>query len=393
MKAAGRHLLWVLLAPGWLLAQPAPRVADLRFSVGIQLLGVHTHGAKADLSGQGVLEPVGDRFDLFARRARFGISGRLDDRIDFRVVLYYDNLGKDRFSGTRSTPSDGTVGVWDAFWLWHARPEWLNFTVGYFRPQIGRESITSGFQTSSNMDKLPTQIYQRQHTVGRSNGREMGVNVGGLRHFGKWGFNYNAGFFDTSHERIVGQPNGAPNWTPLVVGRAAVSLGQPEMAQYGIDYVVNYFNQRRGVTGAIAYARQGETNVFRRNETVNLDVLANYRGWNFDAELDFLRRARLGGGSYTDRVWHVRTGYNIPARSTWVEPVVAVMHFRGDTLSPYRNGRERYLDLGVNWYVRQTRVKFNLHYTRQSGSGISNRSDEHTFLRGNLIGLGMQFVY
>jgi hypothetical protein len=392
MRTAEGFALLAVLAPGLSAQATAPRVSDLRFSVGVQLMGVHTQGAQADI-GSGRLEPVEDRFDLFARRARLSISGRLEENIEFRLVLYYDNLGKDRFGGTRSTPNEGTVGVWDAFWTWHAQPTWANLTVGYFRPQIGRENITSGFQTNSNMDKLPTQVYQRQHTVGRSSGREVGVNLGGFRNYGKWSLNYNGGFFDTSHEKVTGQAFGGSKWAPLLVGRAALTLGQPEMRQYGIDYVVNHFNQRKGVTFASAYARQGDNNAFQRNETVNLDALANYGPWNLDAEYDFMKRRTLAGRDYLDRAWHVRAGYNIRVRTWWVEPVAAVMRFRGDRFSPFPGGRDRYLDFGVNWYVQNTRVKLNVHHTRQSGTSVSNCTDGRTFLRGNLTGIGMQFVY
>jgi hypothetical protein len=49
--------------------------------------------------------------------------------------------------------------------------------------------------------------------------------------------------------------------------------------------------------------------------------------------------------------------------------------------------------VGLNWYVRETRVKLNVHCTRQKGSGVSNYSDGATFLRGNMVGLGVQLVY
>ncbi len=389
---------WLVLAP-CMRAQTIqlPRVGELRFSAGIQLTGIYTSGGQGDINGDRWLEPVDNRFDFGARRARFSVSGRVTEGLDldFRVVFYYDNLGRDRFTGTRTTPSDGTVGVWDAFWMWHAQPTWANFTIGYFRPQIGRENMTSGFQTNSNMDKLPTQVYQRAHTVGRSSGREMGLNWGGLRNRSKWGVNYNVGLFDTSHQAVTGQIYGSAHWSPLVVSRVAVSLGQPEMPSYGIDYQINYFNRRKGVTVAAAYATQGQTDVFLRNETLNFDVLANYAGLNLDAEFDLLRRHSTLPVQYTDRVWHIRSGYNIRApHGTWLEPVVAYMRFRGDRMSVlYPNGRDRVLDMGLNWYVRETRVKLNVHCTRQAGSGISNLSDQSTFLRGNMVGLGVQLVY
>lgn len=376
-------------------AQPAqlPRISDLQIGAGIQFTGIYTTGAKADLDGDQSLDSVHDRFDIGARRARFSVSGTVGETVNFRVVFYYDNIGRDRFTGTRANPNEGNVGVWDAFWTWHANPAWANVTVGYFRPQLGRESITSGFQTNSSMDKLPTQIYQRAHMVGRPSGRETGINVGGLYLRPKWSLNYNVGFFDTSHEKVTGQAFGGERWSPLVVGRLALSLGDPEIRTYAIDYQTNYFGQRNGVTGAVSYARQGETDVFQKNETIGFDLLANYRNLNLDAELDVMRRNALARLEYTDTVWHVRTGYNIRARTTILEPVVAYMRFTGDHYSVFPDGQDELLDLGLNWYIRETRVKLNVHHTRQKGSGVSNVSDGKTFQRGNMIGFGVQFVY
>jgi hypothetical protein len=373
--------------PLW--AQTVPRLSDLRFSAGVQLVGIWTTGAEADINGDHQLEPVSDRFNFSLRRARFSISGRVAEELnlEFRVVFYYDNVGRDKYTGTRAGTGDGSVGIWDAFWMWRAQPSWANITVGYFRPQIGRENLTSGFQTNSSMDKLPTQVYQRAHLLNRSSGRALGINLGGLHNRPKWGVNYNAGVFDPSNYSGV-------RWSPLVVGRVALTLGDPEMETYGIDYLINYFNRRKGLTLATSYAHQGPTDFFRKNETWNCDLLANYGSLNLDAELDFLRRRTPAQFLSSDRVWHVRSGYNIRApRSTWLEPVVALMRFRGDRYSVYPNGRDRLLDMGVNWYVRETRVKLNLHCTRQKGSGVSNLSDGTTFLRGNMVGMGLQFVY
>lgn len=370
----------------------APRISDLRIGVGVQMTGEVTNGAQADVNGDGILDRVSDRMDFSIRRGRVSFSGHLLESLEFRVIFFYDNLGKDRFSSTRSSPADEKVGLSDAFWTWHASP-WANLTAGYFRPQIGRENITSGFQTTSGMDKLPTQTYLRTHLVGRTSGREVGVNFGGLRSGKKWSFNYNLGFFDTGHERVTGQAGGGDLWAPLLVARGALSLGDPEMTAYAIDYVSNYFGRRRGATLAAGYARQGANNAFHSNETVNFDLLANYRNWNLDAEFDVLKRHERTGASCTDKVWHVRSGYNIRARSTWVEPVAAYMRFSGGANSPNRNGRDELTDVGVNWYLRETRVKLNLHRTWQRGSGISAYSDGRTFQRGNLLGIGLQFVY
>jgi len=387
-----RWLLGLFSLPGFAQQVQLPGLQELRIGAGVQITGIYTRGTLADISKQGRLEPVDDRFDLGIRRARLTVSGRIRNDLDFRVIFYYDNVGRDRFTGTRGTPSEGNVGIWDAFWMWSARPGWLHLTIGYFRPQLGREHITSGVQTNSSMDKLPTQNYLRFHAIGRSNGRETGINAGGLYLGRGWSVNYNAGFFDASHEKLVGEAYGGQRWSPLLVGRLALTLGQPEMSNYGIDYQINYFGRRRGITGALNYSHQGHTNVFSKNEVAGFDVLANYGPLNFDAEFESLRRLRLDGARYRDRVWHVRTGYNIRARTGWVEPVVAVMRFTGSPLSVWANGRDRVTDLGVNWYVQQTRIKFNVHYTRQSGCPLSGY-DDGKIRRGNMVGLGIQLLY
>ncbi|WP_240462306.1 hypothetical protein [Myxococcus sp. CA023] len=54
---------------------------------------------------------------------------------------------------------------------------WLS--VGLFRPQVGRESLTSGFEVDS-LDKAITQGPLREHLTGTESGRAPGVDVGGL---------------------------------------------------------------------------------------------------------------------------------------------------------------------------------------------------------------------
>ena len=103
-------------------AAQVPRLSDLRFGVGVQITGVYTQGTLADINNDGKLEPVDDRFDIGLRRGRFSVAGALGTNMDFRVVFYFDNIGRDRYTGTRGTPGEGNAGIWDAFWNWHASP-------------------------------------------------------------------------------------------------------------------------------------------------------------------------------------------------------------------------------------------------------------------------------
>ena len=106
IRRAANVLWWLILTlvlPPPIEAQTVqiPRVSDLRFSAGVQLVGIYTGGAQADINGDRRLEDVANRFDFSARRARFSISGRVTEGLDldFRIVFYYDNLGRDRFTG------------------------------------------------------------------------------------------------------------------------------------------------------------------------------------------------------------------------------------------------------------------------------------------------------
>jgi len=344
-----------------------------------QLQGVYTFSSQRDAAG----ETVEDRFDLYLRRARLGLKGRVREVLSYRIVFAYDNVGRDRYTATPGTPQDQDsteFRIWDAFFTWHAHPEWANVTAGHFRPQVGRESITSGFAVDS-FTKALANSYVRKHLVGRSSGRETGVNVGGLAQCGRIGLNYNLGAFDTNHEDIVGTPQGGTDWAPLFTGRVAVTLGDPEMDRYRIGYRTNYFGKRNGTTLAVNASHQGRTDLFEMNRLVGFDALSNYGNVNISAEYDLLSRD-TGTLRYTDRVYHVRVGYNIHLASGQViEPACMYSEFNGDGDSvKWPDQRQESTNLGVNWYL-DANLELTLFYVWQD--------DEKD--TGDFIGLGCQF--
>lgn len=133
---------------------PSLKVSDLKFSVGVQLLGVYTTGAKAAINGDGVPKEVDDRFDTLLRRDRFGVSGTVWQTVDFLVALDRQP-GAGSFHGAKSPPNEAGVTVRDAYRTWCANRKWANITAGLLRPRIGRQGVTSWSQTNSSMDKLP----------------------------------------------------------------------------------------------------------------------------------------------------------------------------------------------------------------------------------------------
>jgi hypothetical protein len=364
------------------------------------------------------------RSDLFLRRARIGVRGNFRPDIRYTFNFAYDNAGKavpGAASGTPQASDNREFYVWDAFATVRLHPQWAHLTIGYFRPQVGRESITTAFKVDS-FPKGLTNSYPREHIVGRGMGRETGINLGGLGRAGAVQVNYNLGVFDPDHEKIAGPEDGRTRWAPMWAGRVAVTRGDPEMQRYGIGYGENRFGERRGITVAVNGTYQGQTDEtydpgetpedpatyrggFERNVLWGVDLLANTGNFNLSAEYDRLHRrlhppaqaAKIGGPAcveYTDTVWHVRVGYNIALpESRFLEPVVMFTRFQGDRHSiRYPAGIHEGLDVGLNWFLDRNRLKISLHYIWQDGRPVSRFSTGKDEL-GDFLGLGMQLVY
>ncbi len=351
----------------------------------IQLWGVYSSDVE---DGNG--DTVHSRGDLYVRRGRFGVKGSIREDVAYKICLAYDNLGKNDSTASSGTPQANASDnrefyIWDTIFTWKVDPTWLNITAGYFRPQVGRESITTAFKVNSFIKSLANG-FVRRHIVGRGPGRETGVNVGGLYHDSDWGFNYNVGVFDTNHANIQGvNTPGGTKWSPLVAGRFAFTLGDPEMNAYSIGYGTNYYGRRRGATLALNVTQQQETEMFRKNNMIGVDMLTNYDNLNVSGEVDWLKR-NVGAFSYTDTVYHGRVGWNIPLdNGQHVEPAVMYSRFHGATDSINSAQSQSATDVGVNWYIDKHKCKVNLHYTWQDDNNMQDL--------GNFLGLGVQFVF
>lgn len=367
-----------------------------------------------------------NRMDFFLRRSRVGFQGKISENLSWRVWFAYDNVGLD--SHTALTKSNnGLIGVnsnnkefylWDAFFTYALHKNWANITVGYFRPQVGRESITAGFEVTS-FEKALTNFYLRQHIVGIGPGRDTGINIGGLYNDekSKWGINYNFGIFNT------GKFNGGTGGDSLLyTARIALSLGDPEMEKYGMGYKVNYFGKRNGITLAVNYSYQGraqDTNSyplavkggvwtgsdltinvpkysFKNNQLLGFDILANYKDFTFNTEYDELKRDYDRSNlSYKDKVWHVRAGYNFTLpNKTILEPAITYSEWKGSNSSLNGNGKFKTTDVGLNWYIKQNKLKLNLHYVDQNGSAYSlYTGTNQNGKAGDYIGVGIQLIF
>lgn len=365
---------------------------NINVSVWGQLWGTYSLDQQRLNDASGELETVDDRADVFLRRARVFLKGQPLDNLKFTLQLYYDRLGQNRFNNIRGGSNDANLGIWDAFVSYSILNNYLNLTAGYFRPQVGRESITSATQVNS-FEKAFTQNYQRDHAIGRPNGRETGLNLGGLALWDNFGINYNFGFFDSNHGRLTGDGAEGFNNAYIYSGRVVFMIGDPEMDKYKIGYKINYFGDRKGLSVAVNGTYSGETDLFDENTFIGADLLFNWNWLALDAEYDVLSRT-FGDMDYTDVVWHVRAGYTIPFDNFHLEPSVLYNKFEGDENSMiYPNGTDEAIDLGVNFYLYKNNLKLSGHYILNQGEPRSKKTDGTNFDLGDVVCMGLQFNF
>lgn len=406
--------------PRWL---PKKEGFKLTIKSMVQLWSIYSTDFEIYNASTGAYERVDDRFNVSLRRARLAFSGEPYPRLQYTVMLFYDQIGRDVLSSGIgvTNKADPSVGIWDAFFQWKALPqsEALNVVAGWFRPQIQRESITSGWSVNS-FEKSMSQSYVRNHLVGTGPGRAAGINIGGLVNRDHLGFNYNVGVFTPATTALNGSSSGK-NFSPLLTGRVVLTLGDPEFKEYGISYDINYFNQRKGLSLDFNAAVQGKSEQFESASTFGPGFLLNYGPLNLDGEWMWMSRSgreelpeqevrkfpsKTGAG-------HIRAGVNIPAGRFVLEPIVMVMHFEGAydaagqaDAAALKNssGAETTYEVGINYYLDQKRLKLMLHYTfREGDPGAAgdgamvnqyfSQSGVGAIRRGNWLGLGLNAVF
>jgi len=343
------------------------------------------------------------RNDVYIRRGRIGVKGKLSKNIKFKVWFAYDNLGKNEASastgGPNTTAGKGTDGtenrefyIWDAIWTWVVDPEWANISIGYFRPQVGKESITTAFKVIS-FQKALTNFSPRKHIVGRGPGRETGINIGGLALNKR--LNYNFGIFDTNHKKIIGNKSGrktvgdGKKWSPMFALRVAWSFGDPEHKKYKMGYTQTYYGKRNGVTVGLNYTYQGETDVFKKNGMYGFDILANFGPIDFNAEYDVLYRKDLNGESGDASVWSAKVGYNFKLQNGQiVRPAFMYSEEEKDDKGIVTVAKDiKMYEVSLNWLIKKDKLKLNVAYNYEEIGKGSNKK------KNSYIGVGFQFIY
>ncbi len=393
----------------------------------LQLWGSYNFGMEVFDEETEQYKAVENRLNVLLRRARFGFRYQPYEQLKFNLHLAYDQLGRDVLAsgvGGFNNDSRPTLYIFDAFAQYQIKPESdaLVLTGGYFRPQLGRESITSAWSVNS-MEKSMTQNYLRRHLVGIGPGRAVGLNLGGLvrnaAHQAKW--NYNLGIFFPQSFSATNATAGVDQ-SPLIAGRVVSYLGDPEQANYKIGYDINYYGKRNGLSLGLGGSYQGANELFKASYVLSGDFLFNWGLLNADGEWNFLFRKgielmgdnSLRSFTYGSDTWHIRLGYNLIFQDKYfLEPVFMLMQFNGGTglqeqteaaLVGAFSGWERTYDAGVNWYLNKKHLKIMLHYTWREGNAgeaeAGTRVNQYfsqagagAIRRGDWLGLGVNTIF
>jgi hypothetical protein len=118
-------------------------------------------------------------------------------------------------------------------------------------------------------------------------------------------------------EKVAGKNT---KWSPVITGRIAVTLADPEMDIYKLGYLQSYFGKRKGITLAVNATSQGETELFRNNNFYGADLLFNFKRWDLIAEYNLLNRNSFTTDNQviyktSDNLFSVKLGYNLPPKS------------------------------------------------------------------------------
>lgn len=393
----------------------------IKTNIGFQLWSTYTLGQELFDDSANSYIPVDNRFNSEIRRSRLTISGQPYANLKFKLTASLDLIGRDALSATQGGANNGNsgqFGLWNMYLQWKPdiNNDFWNLTVGFQPPQIGRESITAALRSTS-FEKSWSQNYLRRNIVGTGPGRALGINLGGQKIISeKLAFSYDIGIFSPQRFSNIANSQGV-NANPLLAGRLAFYIGQPESNSYTTGHKVNYFGSRQGLTIALAASKQGQSGIFDNNEAVGVDWLLNLGMLNLDGEWTFFQRSKSINSnediSTKSNGGYIRLGYNIKLENErYIEPVIMFVQYNGPlNLAEQQNaialnafaGTDRILDFGINYHLNKN-LKLSFTYTKNNGDlgespeGVTfnnfyANNNSEAIKRGDLIGLGIVAIF
>jgi hypothetical protein len=339
--------------------------------------------------------PQGDfkpRYDLFLRRGRFGVNGKIASKLNFGTTFSYDGIGKDKFTvsqgGALNNDEKFSFVLRDGFLSYNSSRA-LNITLGYFRPRLGKEAIYSSWFCISQEKSLPNN-QPRLHVVGRLIGRETGINIGGITTINKsTNLLYDVGFFDTNSPLIIGNDSIK---SILKTARLTLMFGDPEMKDHTLVYYQSGYGKRKGISFGINASHQGRTSIFKQNMFYGADMQLNYGPFDLVLEQDWMYRENIINSTQSiktiDKVNSAKIAWNfIQKNNTIVQPTVMYSTESPDYLysnqNPFtKSTKQNVFDAGINWLINKDRLKFGLHYVE--GKIDTDFNKPYSYINGSI---------
>ena len=301
--------------------------------------------------------------DLFAlRRLKLMIGGNLTPRVQW----YAQGLFKDG----NASATDGRVYFQEA-WLRYAWRKGVQFAVGQFKPPFGRERFTPDFEIATIDRSLVTDALTPDGPYIDSFYRDRGVQVDGEPHPA---IRYAAGVFDGRGAR-----HGFHGVGPLLVGQALFRpirerpvAGQAFSLQFGGAYAARWGSDLP--FRPCCAAMQAELSHFRgADRRWQAEISADWGNASFRGEY---MRATL---RFSDPLTPAfpASGYYLQL-SKYLAPrwQAVVKHEAFDPNLHVRNGKDIWqTTAGLNYYIRQNRVKVMAGYVHRSERVASVAND------------------
>ena len=359
-------------------------------------------------------EPVDDRLNFTLHRSRIGLKGSYDTRLVYDFTGSLDFVGQGALTGTVGGLNNGAsprFRIWNALVQYKVSPqsEDLYLTFGYMCPQLSRESVTSPF-TVSSFEKAWSQNYIRRHVTGLGPGRIVGLNLGGFNQVQpKLALNYDVGIYNPVNNAYGGNSTGS-QYSPLLTYRLGIHLGDAESSKYSRGHKFNYKGLRNGITLAVSGSHQGNSDLWDKNTSFGVDILANFKQFNLAGEWMQLDRS-LGTVSTTATSGFIKLGYYTENNNKGIEPVITYCFLSAPTeereqldaqsLNAF-SGEDNYWEFTLNYYL-SSKTRLSLSYTLRDGE--AGAVDPSTVLnnyfqqggvgavqRGNYLGIGFLFT-
>lgn len=385
--------------------------------LGFQFASTYTLDQSIYNSSEDNYQQVDNRLTFQLRRSRLVLKASPYNNFNFSMVTNLDFVGRDVLSAEQGGDNNGAqpgFGFWDLKMGYKMidSSDLVHLTFGYFHPQFGRVGITPAMAATS-FEKPWAQNYVRRTMVGTGPGRAMGFNLGGQYwEEGKlFGLRYDVGIFSPITTAYSGNSSGSSS-SNLITGKLGISLGEPESKNYSLGHVINYYNERRGITLGFQGAHQGKTDLFETNNLYGVDILFNFDHLNIDGEWTTMKRSGMdASGTFTikSNVKYIRVSYNIGDDAIhMIEPVISFVKFDGPMAFGQQSralqvgafaGNDTILELACRFHFSRT-LRFTLAYTSNSGdagetgpgaefNNYLSQGGVGAIKRGDLIGASM----